>query len=116
MDEDLTKDLDKSNKNAKTSDSIKMSLFANNLHNTETSQTQGKEDDEDTSSGYDINDGYANDDRVCLRRIPSHKIVSKAKSLTSICRDSNIFSSKVMVSSRYSCTKCSGGLFEHSKK
>ena len=38
VDEDLTKDFNKSNKNAKTSDSIEMSLFANNLHNTKTSQ------------------------------------------------------------------------------
>lgn len=77
VDEDLTKDFDKSNKNAKTNDSIKMSLFANNLHNTETSQIKSKEDDKDTHSGYNKHDGYANDDRVGLRRIPSHKIVSK---------------------------------------
>ena len=74
--EDLTNNFNKSNKNAKTSDSIKRSLFDNNLTNTKSSQTQSKEDDEDTRSWYDKHDGY---DRVGLRRIPSHKIVSKTK-------------------------------------
>ena len=113
LDEDLTKDFNKSNKNAKTSDSIKTSFFDNNLHNTKSSQTQSKEDDEDTRRGYSKHDGF---DRVGLRRIPSHKIVSKTKSLISICTDSNIFSSKLMVSSKYSCTKCSGDLLKYSKK
>ena len=58
--------------------SNKRSLFADNLNNTKSSQTQSKEDDEDTYNGYDVqDDGNANNDRVDLRRISSHKIVPK---------------------------------------
>ena len=58
------------------------------------SQTQSKKDDEDTHSGNDIqDDGNANDGRVGITRNPSHKFVSKRKSLMSICIDNNIFSS-----------------------
>ena len=66
--EDLTNNFNKSNKNAKISDSIKRSLFADNLNNTKSSQTLSKEDDEDSSNGNDVqDDGNANNDRVDQR-------------------------------------------------
>ena len=75
VDEDLTKD---SNKKTITNVSIKTSLFANNLHNTDPSHTQRKEHEKDTRSGYDEHDDrYASVRSDGIRRIPSHNIVSK---------------------------------------
>ena len=78
LDEDLTNNFNTSYKNAKTIDSIKRSLFSDNLNNTKAIQIQSKEDDVDTYNGNDVqDDGNANNDRVDLKRIPSRRIVSK---------------------------------------
>ena len=73
LDEYLTDNVNTSNKNAKRNDSIKRSLFADNLINTKPNQPQSKED---TYNGCDVQDnGNANNDRDSLKRIPSRKIV-----------------------------------------
>ena len=107
LDEDLNNNFNESNKNAKRSDSIKRSSFADNLNNTKSSQTHCKEDDDDTYSGNDVqDDGNANNDRVGIKRISSHKIVSKTKSLIFIRTDNNVSNPKFMISSKCSCMKC----------
>ena len=117
LDEYLTNNFNTSNKNAKTNDSIKSSIFSDNLNNTTSSQTQSKEDDLDSYNRNDVkDDGNANNDRVDLRRISSHKIVSKTKYLISIRTDTNIFRSELMVSSRHSCMKCRQDSIENSRK
>ena len=70
----LTDKFNTSNKNAKRDDSIKRSLFADNLMITKPNQPQS---DEDTYNGSDVQDDVnADKDRDGLNRIPSRKIVS----------------------------------------
>ena len=114
LNEYLTGNFNTSNKNAKRNDSIKRSLFADNLMNTKPNQPQSKED---TYNGSDVqDDGNANNDRDGLKTNPSPKIVSNPKSLIFSYTYSNIFRSEFMVSSRHSCTKCRKDSIEYSKK
>ena len=74
LDEYLADKFNTSNKNAKRNDSIKRSLFADNLMNTKPNQPQSNED---TCKGSDIqDDDNANKVRDGLNRIPSRKIFS----------------------------------------
>ena len=103
----LTNNFNTSNKNAKRNDSIKSSLFADNLMNTKPNQPQSNEDTYDGSDVQD--DANANSDRDDLKRISSREIVSNPKSMIFSYTYNNIFN---MVSLKCSCMKCIGDSIE----
>ena len=99
--------LNTSNKNAKRNDSIKRSLFADNLMNNKPYKPQSNEE---TYDGSDVQDDVnANSDKDDIKRILSRKTVSNPKSLIFSYSYNNIFN---MVSLKCSCMKRRGDSIE----
>ena len=116
--EDLTKALNKFNMKAKTIELDKTHLFAKILNNTDSTYTQTKENDEDTTwNGNEKHDnGLANEPRDGYSRIQIHIIVHKQNHRIIYTYFVRNFSSKLDVSSRYPVAKCRRDALMYSKQ
>ena len=103
LDEYLTDKFNTSKENAKRNDSIKSSLFADNLMNTNPNQPHNNEA---TYTGSDVeNDDNVKKARDDLNRITSRKTVPNPISITFSCTYNNSFSRSEIVLSIFSCMK-----------